>query len=173
MDFRCSFFIKNGPFVRCRETADTAQRDAVLCTAKTRKEGIYDEHFHLPPSVPEGQRPGSRRCLRSRPADWLRRLFLRQRFRRSLFRFRLQLHHPVRQPARYPELPDHRHRPRDGRGRKLRGYAGRVRQQGRHARRPGHQLGLGYQHPDLDVPSAWTATARSWPPSPHRTSWTL
>ena len=89
MDFRCSFFIKNGPFVRCRETADTAQRDAVLCTAKTRKEGIYDEHFHLPPSVPEGQRPGSRRCLRSRPADWLRRLFLRQRFRRSLFRFRL------------------------------------------------------------------------------------
>ena len=24
MDFRCSFFIKNGPFVRCRETADTA-----------------------------------------------------------------------------------------------------------------------------------------------------
>ena len=28
MDFRCSFFIKNGPFVRCRETADTAQRDA-------------------------------------------------------------------------------------------------------------------------------------------------
>jgi len=47
--------------------------------------------------------------LRSRPADWLRRLFLRQRFRRSLFRFRLQLHHPVRQPARYPELPDHRH----------------------------------------------------------------
>lgn len=59
MDFCCSFFIKNGPFVRCRETADTAQRDAVLCTAKTRKEGIYDEHFHLPPSVPEGQRPGS------------------------------------------------------------------------------------------------------------------
>jgi len=42
-------------------------------------------------------------------ADRLRRLFFRQRLRRSLLR--LQLHHPVRQPACHPELPDHRHRP--------------------------------------------------------------
>ena len=44
--FPLLFFHKNGPFVRCRETADTAQRDAVLCTAKTRKEGIYDEQSY-------------------------------------------------------------------------------------------------------------------------------
>lgn len=43
MDFRCSFFIKNGPFVRCRETADTAQRDIRATYQLTDHDGKKQE----------------------------------------------------------------------------------------------------------------------------------
>ena len=125
-------------------------------TRNTKKEGFYHGSFDFSPPVPQSQRSGSRRRMCSRSADQLRRQFLCRQHRQRGFRHGgyLQVHHPVLQPARYPELPDHRHRPGNGRGCQLRGYAGRVRQQGRHARRSGHQLGLGCGHPDLDLPSA-------------------
>ena len=40
MDFRCSFFIKNGPFVRCRETADTATDEGSFTTVLSNIEKV-------------------------------------------------------------------------------------------------------------------------------------
>jgi len=139
--------------------ADGKQRCPAVPLSKhetRRKRDFYYGNFDFSPSVSQGKRSGSRKRLCSRSAEQLRRRFFcgqHRRFRLRLRRYH-QVHHPVLQPARYPELSDHRHRSGNGGGRKLRGYPRRVRQQGRHARRSGDQLGLGCQHPDLDLPSA-------------------
>ena len=133
----------------------------------TKKRGnfIY-ETVYFSSSVSQGKRPGSRRCLRRRSAVQLRRQERRQLLR-FCFRCRYQqVHRALFQPACDPELSDHRYRPGNGRGCKLRGHPGRVRQQGRDARGPGHQVGVGCRHPDLDLHPArgrtgWTTTAKS------------
>ena len=115
------------------------------------KREFHYETVYFSSSVPQGKRPGSRRCLRRRSAVQLRRKERRQLLR---FCFRCgyqQVHRALFQPACDPELSDHRYRPGNGRGCKLRGHPGRVRQQGRNARGPGHQVGVGCRHPDLDL----------------------
>ena len=158
MYFRCSFFIgcPRGSWrhlPRCWETAGKTTRTQ---NAKPKKRGNHHDSFDHPSSVPQGQRSGSRWHLCSWSAEQLRRQFFRWQLRGFRYGFcrRQQLYHPVRQPAFHSELPDHRFRPGDAGRRQLRGHPGGVRQQGCDERGPGHQLGLGCGHPDLDVPPA-------------------
>jgi len=71
MVFRCSFFIKTAQL-----SADGKQRaprnaNAVPVQQQQEKREFMMNTSILPPSVPEGQRSGSRRCLAQRPADRL------------------------------------------------------------------------------------------------------
>ena len=117
------------------------------------KRGVFHASYFIPPPVPQGCRHDHRHRLRRRAVQRLRfgqRLLERgRRLRRHL-----QLHHPLFQPARHPQLPDHRHRHRDGGGRQLHRHPGRVRQQGRHAGGSGHRVGVRRGVPDLDLPPA-------------------